>query len=182
MLTLALSYGSRRNLKTVKELARKLKITISPSDIDENYKSASYTHNLPDVDLLIRTSGEQRLSNFYWQIAYAELHFTWVGSDYKGKSFEAVIEYQQRERRFGKQANKLKISISLLHLWNTASLRYFFFTLTSGFSQQNLLIRVKIYHRKYWEYGNQSFNELTVIALQVLNPVKNFYSRERLSR
>ncbi|HLU51269.1 MAG TPA: isoprenyl transferase [Flavobacteriaceae bacterium] len=114
VLTLALSYGSREEiLKTVKELCKKVKNNlISPSDIDEKIINQHlYTHNLPDVDLLIRTSGEQRLSNFLlWQIAYAELHFTKVlWPDYKKENlFEAVIEYQQRERRFGKTSEQIK--------------------------------------------------------------------------
>merc|ERR1712144_139032 len=79
-LTLALSYGSREEItKTIKEISHKVKNNlISPENIDETViNNHLYTQNLPDVDLLIRTSGEQRISNFLlWQIAYAELYFT----------------------------------------------------------------------------------------------------------
>ena len=78
-LTLALSYGSREELQSaVKAIAVKVKNNIiSPENIDETIiNNHLYTHNLPDVDLLIRTSGEHRISNFLlWQIAYAELYF-----------------------------------------------------------------------------------------------------------
>jgi undecaprenyl diphosphate synthase len=70
-----------------------------------------YTRDLPDVDLLIRTSGEQRISNFLlWQIAYAELYFTeTLWPDYtKAHLFEAIADYQGRERRFGKTSEQLK--------------------------------------------------------------------------
>jgi len=81
-LNLALSYGSRDELThVVKEIGEKIKNNIiSPEKIDESVINQHlYTRNLPDVDLLIRTSGEQRLSNFLlWQIAYAELYFTKV--------------------------------------------------------------------------------------------------------
>lgn len=112
-LTLALSYGSREELlNTVKEISIKVKNNIiSPKKIDESIINEHlYTQNLPDVDLLIRTSGEQRISNFLlWQIAYAELYFTDVlWPDFtKQHLYEAIIEYQQRERRFGKTSEQL---------------------------------------------------------------------------
>ncbi|MFY0712480.1 isoprenyl transferase [Seonamhaeicola sp. NFXS20] len=112
-LTLALSYGSREELlNTVKEISIKVKNNIiSPDNIDESIINEHlYTHNLPDVDLLIRTSGEQRISNFLlWQIAYAELYFTNVlWPDFTKKHlYEAIIEYQKRERRFGKTSEQL---------------------------------------------------------------------------
>ena len=112
-LTLALSYGSREELlNTVKEISIKVKNNIiSPENIDESIINEHlYTHNLPDVDLLIRTSGEQRISNFLlWQIAYAELYFTNVlWPDFKKQHLhEAIIEYQKRERRFGKTSEQL---------------------------------------------------------------------------
>ena len=107
-LTLALSYGSREEIiKTIKEISDKVKNNlISPSSIDESViNNHLYTRDLPDVDLLIRTSGELRISNFLlWQIAYAELYFTdTLWPDYrKDHLFEAIINYQKRERRFGK--------------------------------------------------------------------------------
>jgi len=113
VLTLALSYGSRDEIvKTVKIIADKVKNNIiSIENIDESIINQHlYTQNLPDVDLLIRTSGEQRLSNFLlWQIAYAELYFTNVlWPDFKQEHlYEAFINYQNRERRFGKTSDQL---------------------------------------------------------------------------
>jgi len=113
-LTLALSYGSREEIvKTIREISEKVKNNlISPTEIDEQViNNHLYTRNLPDVDLLIRTSGEQRISNFLlWQIAYAELYFTeTLWPDYtKNHLFEAILNYQNRERRFGKTSEQLK--------------------------------------------------------------------------
>lgn len=113
ILTLALSYGSREEItQAVKELCLKVKNNIiSIEKIDETVINEHlYTQNLPDVDLLIRTSGEQRISNFLlWQIAYAELYFTEVlWPDFnKENLFEAIINYQNRERRFGKTSDQL---------------------------------------------------------------------------
>jgi undecaprenyl diphosphate synthase len=112
-LTLALSYGSREELiKTVKEISIKVKNgVISPHLINESVINEHlYTKNLPDVDLLIRTSGEQRISNFLlWQIAYAELYFTEIlWPDFKKANlYEAIFNYQKRERRFGKTSEQL---------------------------------------------------------------------------
>ncbi|MEJ2112244.1 MAG: isoprenyl transferase [Flavobacteriaceae bacterium] len=112
-LTLALSYGSREELlNTIKVISNKVKNNIiSEENIDESIINEHlYTRNLPDVDLLIRTSGEQRISNFLlWQIAYAELYFTKVlWPDFtKEHLYEAIIEYQKRERRFGKTSEQL---------------------------------------------------------------------------
>lgn len=112
-LTLALSYGSREELVTaVKEISNKVKNNIiSEKSIDQSVINKHlYTHNLPDVDLLIRTSGEQRISNFLlWQIAYAELYFTPVlWPDFTEQHLsEAIIEYQKRERRFGKTSEQI---------------------------------------------------------------------------
>ena len=112
-LTLALSYGSREEItKTIQEISLKVKNNlISPSDINESIiNNHLYTRDLPDVDLLIRTSGEQRISNFLlWQIAYAELHFTeTLWPDYtKAHLYNAILDYQNRERRFGKTSEQL---------------------------------------------------------------------------
>jgi undecaprenyl diphosphate synthase len=112
-LTLALSYGSREELThAVKEISAKVKNNIiSIENIDDSIINKHlYTQNLPDVDLLIRTSGEQRISNFLlWQIAYAELYFTDVlWPDFrKDDLYKAIIEYQKRERRFGKTSEQL---------------------------------------------------------------------------
>lgn len=112
-LTLALSYGAREELiSAVKQISDKVKNNIiSVENIDESIINKHlYTHNLPDVDLLIRTSGEQRISNFLlWQIAYAELYFTDIlWPDFKKNNlYEALIDYQNRERRFGKTSEQL---------------------------------------------------------------------------
>jgi undecaprenyl diphosphate synthase len=112
-LTLALSYGSREELQSaVKAIAVKVKNNIiSPENIDETIiNNHLYTHNLPDVDLLIRTSGEHRISNFLlWQIAYAELYFINVfWPDFSEHHLvEAIKNYQNRERRFGKTSEQL---------------------------------------------------------------------------
>ena len=113
-LTLALSYGSREELlNVVKNISNKVKNNIISIDtIDESIINQHlYTHNLPDVDLLIRTSGEHRISNFLlWQIAYAELFFTDVlWPDFTDENlYEAIISYQKRERRFGKTSEQIK--------------------------------------------------------------------------
>ncbi|MDB4292332.1 isoprenyl transferase [Maribacter sp.] len=112
-LTLALSYGAREEIKNaVKAIAGKVKNNIiSPESIDETIiNNHLYTHDLPDVDLLIRTSGEHRISNFLlWQIAYAELYFIDVfWPDFKEHHLvEAIKNYQNRERRFGKTSEQL---------------------------------------------------------------------------
>ncbi len=112
-LTLALSYGAREELKdAIQQIAFKVKNNIiSPESIDETIiNNHLYTQNLPDVDLLIRTSGEHRISNFLlWQIAYAELYFIEVfWPDFKEHHLvEAILNYQNRERRFGKTSEQL---------------------------------------------------------------------------
>ncbi len=112
-LTLALSYGGREELvSTFIKLAFKVKNNIiSPEKIDQSIINEHlYTHNLPDVDLLIRTSGEKRISNFLlWQIAYAELYFSKIlWPDFNKKHLhKAIINYQKRERRFGKTSEQL---------------------------------------------------------------------------
>jgi undecaprenyl diphosphate synthase len=112
-LTLALSYGSREELMhMVKDISEKVKNNeISPDAIDESIINQHlYTRNLPDVDLLIRTSGEQRISNFLlWQIAYAELYFSPIlWPDFRRENlYEAIFNYQTRERRFGKTSEQI---------------------------------------------------------------------------
>ena len=113
-LTLALSYGSREEIvNAVRNISHKVKNNIISIDtIDDSIINEHlYTQNLPDVDLLIRTSGEHRISNFLlWQIAYAELYFTDVlWPDFKEHHlYEAIISYQKRERRFGKTSEQIK--------------------------------------------------------------------------
>ncbi|NBW27242.1 MAG: isoprenyl transferase [Flavobacteriaceae bacterium] len=114
VLTLALSYGSREELiNAVKNISDKVKNNIISIDkIDESIINQHlYTRDLPEVDLLIRTSGEHRISNFLlWQIAYSELYFTDVlWPDFKEDDlYKAIISYQKRERRFGKTSEQIK--------------------------------------------------------------------------
>ncbi len=112
-LTLALSYGAREEIKNaIQAISAKVKNNIiSVENIDETIiNNHLYTHNLPEVDLLIRTSGEHRISNFLlWQIAYAELYFTDIlWPDFREQHLvEAILNYQNRERRFGKTSEQL---------------------------------------------------------------------------
>lgn len=106
-LLLALSYSARWEiLNASQKLAQKVKDGIMKvEDINENTFNAELcTANIPDPELLIRTSGEQRISNYLlWQIAYSELYFTpKLWPDFSREDlFEAVVNYQGRERRFG---------------------------------------------------------------------------------
>lgn len=112
-LTLALNYGSKEEiLEATKKIAEDYKNNaIELNDITEDlFSSSLYTNDLPMVDLMIRTSGETRISNFLlWQIAYAELYFTpTLWPDFNKESlYEAVLNYQGRERRFGKTSEQL---------------------------------------------------------------------------
>ncbi len=107
-LTLALSYGSRWEItEAVRQLAREVEAgRLDPEAIDEAAVSqALLTHDLPDPDLLVRTAGEMRVSNFLlWQIAYTELYVTerpWP--DFRRAAlYEAIRSYQDRDRRFGR--------------------------------------------------------------------------------
>ena len=107
-LNLAISYGSKQEIvNAIREVSNKVKNNIiSVKNIDENIINEHlYTRNLPNVDLLIRTGGEKRVSNFLlWQIAYAEMYFTDIlWPDFKKEDFlHALQDYQKRERRFGK--------------------------------------------------------------------------------
>ena len=113
VLTLALSYGGKQEIfNAVKNISQKVKNGIICLDNfdDSIINDHLYTKNLPNVDLLIRTGGEQRISNFLlWQIAYAELYFTDIyWPDFSQQDFtNAIIEYQKRERRFGKTSKQL---------------------------------------------------------------------------
>jgi len=113
-LTLALNYSSRWELTdAMKQVAHKVSTGgLKPEDVDEHViNSHLATAGMPDPELLIRTSGELRISNFLlWQIAYAELYFTdkfWP--EFTKEEFKkAIIDYQKRERRFGKISEQLK--------------------------------------------------------------------------
>ncbi len=106
-LLLALSYGSRSEIVQAAQLLAEdlLAGRLRPTDIDlESFASRLHTAGIPDPDLLIRTSGEYRLSNFLlWQSAYTELYFTdTLWPDFREDEFiKALLEYQQRDRRFG---------------------------------------------------------------------------------
>ncbi|MEN8185892.1 MAG: isoprenyl transferase [Bacteroidota bacterium] len=113
-LTLALNYGAREEIINVTQNISKKIVNneLKIEEIDQKIiNSHLYTFNLPDVDLLIRTSGELRISNFLlWQIAYAELYFTEVlWPDFNKEEFyKAIINYQRRERRFGKTSEQIE--------------------------------------------------------------------------
>lgn len=107
VLTLALSYGGRDEiLESVKKIVQDVRDgSIKDDDITrETFSRYLYTSDIPDPDLLIRTSGEYRVSNFLlWQMAYTELYFTDIlWPDFTEESlFDAIADYQKRERRFG---------------------------------------------------------------------------------
>lgn len=108
VLQIALSYGSRQEIvNAAKKIAERVKNgDILLNDIDEQtFSNMLYTAKVPDPDLLIRTSGEQRISNYLlWQIAYTELFFTeTLWPDFNKQELNTIIEsYQTRERRYGK--------------------------------------------------------------------------------
>lgn len=116
VLTLALSYGGRQEVTdAVRKMVQRVEAgEIRSSDITETLLSEHlYTAAMPDPDLLIRTSGECRISNFMlWQIAYAEIYMTptyWP--DFRKEEYvEALIEYQKRERRFGATGDQVALS------------------------------------------------------------------------
>lgn len=112
-LTVALSYGSKEEIA---DAARHMAIEVKEGKLDpgaitpETFEANLYTAGMPDPDLLIRTSGEYRISNYLlWQIAYSELYFTqkhWP--DFTEEDFyEAILDYQKRERRFGKISEQI---------------------------------------------------------------------------
>ncbi len=114
ILNLALSYGSRAEIvNAVKRISKKVvnnELKIENIDV-KTINNHLYTFSLPDVDFLIRTSGEQRISNFLlWQISYAELYFTnTLWPDFNKECFyDAIKEYQIRERRYGKTSEQTK--------------------------------------------------------------------------
>jgi undecaprenyl diphosphate synthase len=113
-LTLALSYGGRDDiLQAIRRvMANCREGTLAPEEITESlFSKYLWTANLPDPDLLIRTSGEMRISNFFlWQLAYTEIYVTprfWPDFD-KEELIEALLSYQERERRFGLTSEQIK--------------------------------------------------------------------------
>lgn len=106
VLSVALNYGGRAEIvDACREAIRKLSAEKSADDLTESdIEAGLYTHGLPDLDLLVRTSGEFRISNFLlWQSAYSEIHVTdTLWPDFRrAQLLEAIIDYQQRRRRFG---------------------------------------------------------------------------------
>lgn len=107
-LCFAISYGSRQEIV---QAARKLAVLVKNGDMSESdidiaqFSAMLYTKDIPDPDILIRTSGEQRISNYLlWQIAYSELFFTQTAwPDFSGQELEAIMtDFNSRERRYGK--------------------------------------------------------------------------------
>lgn len=113
-LTLALSYGSRSDMiQAMKNMGNAIKNgELQPEDINEETISGFLsTATIPDPELLIRTSGEHRISNFLlWEIAYTEIYFTpKLWPDFRREDlYEAILDYQQRERRFGLISEQIK--------------------------------------------------------------------------
>lgn len=112
-LVLALSYSGRWDItQAVKAISQAVQAgTLSPDEINEtNISKHLATSGMPDPELLIRTSGEQRISNFLlWQLAYTELYITdLLWPDFRKENlYEALVSYQARERRFGKTSEQL---------------------------------------------------------------------------
>lgn len=116
VLNLALSYGSRNELtRAMQELGRKIAEGSLQADdlVEADIEAALDTHSIPDPDLLIRTSGEMRISNFLlWQTAYTELYFTetlWPDFS-RDQLLQAIAEYSRRQRRFGLTGAQLRDS------------------------------------------------------------------------
>ncbi|MEQ1552813.1 MAG: isoprenyl transferase [Ferruginibacter sp.] len=117
-LIMALSYSSRKEMEdAIKQIAIDVKENkLQPSDVNaETLNKYLHTNQIPDPELLIRTSGEYRLSNFLlYQLAYTELYFTdtrWP--DFRKEDlYKAIIDFQKRERRFGKTGEQVKIEIN----------------------------------------------------------------------
>ena len=113
ILTIAINYGGKEEItNALKTIINKVKknIILKENVDEELINTHLYSKNLPDVDLLIRTSGEKRISNFLlWKISYAELYFTnilWPEFS-KNDFYKAIINYQKRERRFGKTSEQI---------------------------------------------------------------------------
>jgi len=112
-LTLALSYSGRWDImEATKKIGKEIKKgSLNPEDIDENmFNNYLTTNKMPDPDLMIRTSGEHRLSNFLlWQLAYAEFYYSKIcWPDYRrDQLYKAIESFQNRERRFGKTSEQI---------------------------------------------------------------------------
>ncbi|MCB0507838.1 MAG: isoprenyl transferase [Bacteroidetes bacterium] len=117
-LTLALSYGSREEIcEATRKMAQAYKDgKMNLEEINQtNFSNYLYTQQMPDPELMIRTSGEHRISNFLlWQMAYTELYFTekfWPAFE-KNDLYKAIFEYQHRERRFGMTSEQINESLN----------------------------------------------------------------------
>ena len=116
-LIMALSYSSRWEINdAIKRIAGDVKAgKLQPDDIDQQLiQQYLTTRNFPDPELMVRTSGEYRISNFLlYQLAYSELYFTnTLWPDFRKENlYEAILDYQSRERRFGKTSEQLKVEI-----------------------------------------------------------------------
>lgn len=114
-LILALSYGAQKEiLNAVKQISKKVKAgELNEDEIDEKvFENHLYTKDFPPVDLMIRTSGEVRISNFLlWQVAYAEMQFLDIlWPDFtKETFFQCIVDYQIKERRYGKTSEQLEV-------------------------------------------------------------------------
>jgi len=114
-LTVALSYGSRSEIvRAAQELAEQVRqgVLTAQEITHELFAQQLYTKDMPDPDLLIRTSGEYRISNFLlWQLAYTELYFTeTLWPDFREEEFlTALMDYQRRDRRFGLTQEQIEI-------------------------------------------------------------------------
>jgi undecaprenyl diphosphate synthase len=111
-MVIALSYSARWEItEAVRKAVREAQNGLRPEDVNEQFVSSLMTtRDMPDPDLLIRTSGEYRISNFLlWQLAYSELYFTdclWPEFT-KEELYKAIVDYQKRERRFGKTSEQV---------------------------------------------------------------------------
>lgn len=127
IVNLALSYSSRFEIvQAVQKVARKvLNGEMKPMEITEQTISDNlYTSNFPDPDLVIRTSGEQRISNFLlWQIAYSELYISKVlWPDFRKKEFyQTILAYQQRERRYGMVSEQITQGYKPIYMSNSSA-------------------------------------------------------------
>ena len=113
-MVIALSYSARWEItEAMREAVRRAQSGhLRPEEVNEQYVSSLMTtKDMPDPDLLIRTSGEYRISNFLlWQLAYSELYFTdCLWPEFTEEEFyKAIVDYQKRERRFGKTSEQIK--------------------------------------------------------------------------
>ena len=111
-LILALSYSGRWEIiNAINRILKKREHNLPSEITEETFQQYLSTKNVPDPELLIRTSGEKRISNFLlWQIAYAELYFTdTLWPDFRKEDLiSAIIDYQKRERRFGQSKRQIK--------------------------------------------------------------------------